>query len=141
MSLLFSFLYTLLMMFLAITAGTSVTFQSSDGLWRDRESFNRSFEGVVTLFELYKIKCDASGATLERITSKPEGFSLEMLFNDFSDPKWLVPLAANLPGKTDYLSPYCAQTGSTESESNLAQERADGYIAGLKHVETRKVNN
>ncbi len=64
-----------------VSNGTDVAFQSSDGNWADREvlSKGRKFEQIVVLFELYKLKCNAPNAQLQRVTRKP----LSKWFNSY----------------------------------------------------------
>jgi len=120
-----TFLYVLL----GVYSGTGVTFQSSDGLWGDHEGFNRKFHLIVVRFEKYKIGCNVPDVTLQRITVKPEGFSIRGLFNDYSEPKWLVPLAHNLQPQARAFEPRCAV--NNVSDWKLANDRADAYINQL----------
>jgi hypothetical protein len=116
--------------------GTSITFQSSDGLWGDNEiQFKgRGLRTIVVLFELYKIKCNVPVVTLQRVTRRPEGFSFDGLFNDYADPKWMVPLAENTqPKKVGSFEPECARRGIFASEAKLAADRADAYIRLLQN--------
>ena len=116
-------------------SGTSLTFQSSDGLWGDNEiQFKgRKFHTIVVMFELYKIQCNVPEVTLQRVTRKPEGFSFDGLFNDYSDPKWFVPLSPNpQPKQVGSFIPDCARRSVSNSEATLAHERANAYINLLK---------
>ncbi len=109
-----------------------MAFQSSDGLWGENEVFNRKFHLIVVMFELYKIKCNVPEVTLQRITVRPEGFSIKGLFNDYSEPKWLVPFAHNLqPKQVGAFAPGCAFRGVFDCESILANDRADAYVSQL----------
>ena len=116
---------------------TSVSFQSSDGEWADGEVLmkGRDFEAVVVRFQLYRSKCNAS-ALLQRTTRKPHWFTVEHWFNDYSEPKWLVPYADALPKATPgYYPPvsatHCANQGATWEEFSQAEDRARDLIADL----------
>jgi hypothetical protein len=123
----------------SVFSGTRVTFQSSDGLWGQKEnSFRgRKFLNTVILFEEYKIKCNVPAVTLQRVTERPESFSVEGLYDDYSDAKWKVPLADNAqPNKVGSFEPECAKRGIFDSELKLATARAYMYINSLKgHAE------
>jgi hypothetical protein len=77
---------------------TSVAFQSSDGEWEDSEVLfkGRKFEDVSPLFAEYRFRCNPA-VTLQRTTPRPPWYTLEHWFNDYSEPKWLVPYAEKLP--------------------------------------------
>ena len=119
--------------------GTDVAFQSSDGNWADNEVLfkGREFESIATLFELYKIKCNAPTATLQRVTEKPNIFTISRWFDDYGAKKWRVPLSArntSLNGASYYPNAsmeHCYNTGSTKDEFELAKERANEYISTL----------
>lgn len=125
--------FSLLVPFTSLTSGTNVSFQSSDGQWSDSEFLGkgRNFETVVTLFEAYKIKCNAANATLQRTTPKPGNFTLENLFNDYEAPKWQVPLATMPAHSINALGPDCNRNGILPGQWELASKRAKTYIASL----------
>lgn len=123
----------------SVFSGTRVTFQSSDGLWSHKENSFRSrqFLNTVILFEEYKIKCNVPAVMLLRVTKRPESFSVEGLFDDYSDVKWRVPLADNAQSNNvGSFEPECAKRGIFDSEIKLATARAHIYINSLKgHAE------
>jgi len=128
--------FSLLVPFTSLTSGTNVSFQSSDGQWSDSEFLGkgRKFETVVTLFEAYKIKCNAANATLQRTTEKPPNLTLRSLFNDYDAPKWQVPLATMTTNSINALGPDCNRNGLLPKQWELASTRAKKYIASLaKH--------
>ncbi|HEX5056973.1 MAG TPA: hypothetical protein VFX02_10800 [Gammaproteobacteria bacterium] len=114
--------------------GTDVAFQSSDGNWADSEVLfkGRDFDSIVIYFELYKISCNAPDAQLQRVTDKPNIFSMSWWFDDFDLPKWKVPLAMEHPeslGDCD--------GARKEGEYELAKQRAAAYIASLSKTHNK----
>ena len=96
-----------------IFSGTNVSFQSSDGNWADREiKFKgREFEEIAELFQMYKKRCNAPDATLERTTPSPVRDLPGSWFNDYSRPKWQVPYHA--PRRTEPIYyPRCYYNGA-----------------------------
>lgn len=121
------------------TKGTEVSFQSSDGNWGDSEVLfkGRNFEMIVSLFELYKIRCKVTNATLQRVTDKPSIFTPSRWFDDYEQKKWQVPLAkrhSSLDNESNYPTAsmeHCYNNGATKEELALATKRADEYISSL----------
>ena len=94
------------------------------------------FERIVTLFEAYKIECNAPNATLERITKKPSRFSLRHYYNNYQHPKWRVPYAEPFEQTKTGLYPrasmdHCLKGGISEEKWREAEKRARSYIAKL----------
>lgn len=119
--------------------GTDVSFQSSDGNWADNEVLfkGRTFESIAALFELYKIRCNAPNASLQRVTGKPSIFTASRWFDNYEAKKWQVPLAPrhdSLNGASYYPKAsmeHCYNTGATENELAIAIARANEYISSL----------
>jgi len=80
---------------LAPWLGTDLAFQSSDNGWADSEvQFKgRDFDSILSLFAGYKSRCERPDAVLQRTTDRPGPTSFTWWFDDFSQPKWTVPLA------------------------------------------------
>jgi hypothetical protein len=121
---------------------TWVKFQSSDGEWADSEILTkgRRFEDIATLFELYRSKCN-SAASLQRTTRRPSWFTFEHWFNDYSEPKWLVPYAEGLPKTASGHYPeasanHCANRPAGWEEPMGAEEGARSCVAGLAQQST-----
>ena len=119
----------------SIFYGTSVAFQSSDGRWAEAENSLKGpiFNKIVNDFELYKITCNAPNVTLQRLTVQPRRWSGEDLCNNYSDPKWYVPLVHNVPPpKALNYAPGCATRKIAPDEQTLAQKKAAEYISALR---------
>jgi hypothetical protein len=122
---------------LGLLGPTWVTFQSSDGEWADSEILmkGRDFETLVTRFELYRAKCNPAAA-LQRTTERPSWWMPEHWFNDYSEPKWLLPYSSR-GAKTAlvYYPPasaqHCANRPATLEEVDEARARARELIASL----------
>lgn len=120
--------------------GTDVAYQTSDGAWADNEVLfkGRNFPGIVLGYEIYKIACNAPGVELQRITEKPNIFTVSWWFDDFSSPKWQVPLAEihpNLVGKSYYRpkdKKHCANQSVSKEQIAQAKNRAKQYIRSLQ---------
>ena len=121
-----------------ISKGTNVAYQSSDGKWTNREVLMKGheFEQIVFLFEVYKIECEAPNTTLQRITPKPPWYSPRHYYNNYQDPKWLVPyMDANqvtksgrqLPASSD----HCANGGNPDEIWREARKSAKSYVSNL----------
>ena len=94
------------------------------------------FEHIVVNFEAYKIMCKAPNAVLQRITEKPSWTSPRHYYNDYQDPKWLVPLAEAFEHtKNGWYRPasreHCIYGGISEEKIVEARRRAKSYVAGL----------
>ncbi len=77
--------------------------------------------------------CNVPDAKLQRLTVKPKIWNLAWWFDDFDDPKWLVPkseIHKNLLGKLISL-PECALGGTQQEERDIIYNRADAYINNL----------
>lgn len=111
-----------------------VAFQSAYGDWADKEEpgKGRDFAVIVTQFELYKLRCRAPNATLQRITVKPgSGFINQWLGND-QLKKWRVPLAARQPAvHEDIQYPKCFNHSAGLFEIAQAKNSAQKYIESL----------
>ncbi len=116
----------------------SVSFESSDGNWADREIplKDRDFESMVYFFSLYKAKCRAEKATLYRTTEK-------QMLNVFHWPsyifekKWLIPFKEPFPKSSDGVNPdsvatHCFNSPQTESIVNKALERSKSFLEALE---------
>lgn len=119
---------------LGVFDGTNVAFQSSDNEWADSEILfkNRSFNGILFRFELYKLRC-APTAVLQRTTNRPHWYEFDNWFNSYSEPKWKVPYSNPLPNAASgYYPPvsmeHCANKGGTEQEMRDANAQAKQYI-------------
>lgn len=90
------------------------------------------FENIVVSFEAYKIECAAQNATLQRITPKPPWYSLRHYYNNYQNPKWLVPHAAAYGHrKSDrYLDDF-EHGGSSKEIWSKVKKRAQSYISNL----------
>ena len=119
--------------------GTDVAYQTSDGSWADNEVLfkGRNFEGIVFSYELYKIACNVPDVELQRITKKPNFFTVSRWFDDFDAPKWKVPRAKhhpNLEGKYYFRSKEkdrCSNRPVSKERLAQAEEQATVYINGL----------
>ena len=121
-----------------VSKGTNVAYQSSDGKWANREVLMKGhkFEQIVFLFEVYKIECDAQNAALQRITPRPPWYSPRHYYNNYREPKWLVPYAAADKhakiGTQPPASPdRCANKEYSNEIWNEAKKRATAYISNL----------
>lgn len=122
-----------------VMEGTYLSFQSSDGKWTDAEfpSKGHDFHAVVFDFELYKMNCQVPEVTLQRTTKRPAWYEPESWFNDYSDPKWLVPYAdptTNSASSADS-SPApedCKNKGFKLSEIHELDGRVTALINTLK---------
>lgn len=119
--------------------GTDVMFQSSDKQWADSEVHfeGRNFKTVVVEFYLYRIKCNKPHVRLERLTKRPRWYTLKNLFNNYSDPKWQIPLGV---GNKHTLSGYypdvtaknCNNQPVSTAEIDSAESQSKAFIANLK---------
>jgi len=109
--------------------GADAAFASSDGGWEDDEILfkGRRFEDLVVLFELYKLKCNAPGSSLERLTPYPKPWTYQFWFTNPVAKKWRVPFRAGARPS----SQSCAENGSTAETFSIAEENARRYIASL----------
>jgi hypothetical protein len=117
-----------------VSKGTNVAFQSSDGKWADREVLMKGheFEHIVVLFEAYKIECETQNAILQRITPTPPWYSPRHYYNNYQEPKWLVPYAeAYGHTKSDRYPDGCEHGGSSKEIWSEAKKRAQSYISNL----------
>jgi hypothetical protein len=121
-----------------ISKGTNVAFQSSDGEWAQDEVLikGRKFENILVDFEAYKIKCNAQNAVLQRITKKPSWYSPSHYYNNYQDPKWLVPYAeAYEHTKSGRYPPvlldHCLKRGYSDEVWSEAGKRAKFYISKI----------
>ena len=121
-----------------VSKGTNVAFQSSDGQWSSREVLMKGhmFEHIVIGFEAYKIECGAQNATLQRITKKPTWYSPRHYYNNYQDPKWLVPYAAAYKHtKSGWYPPasldHCANDGYSKEIWSEVEKRPKSYISSL----------
>jgi len=121
-----------------VSKGTNVAFQSSDGEWARREVLMKGlvFEHIVVTFEAYKIKCNAQNATLQRITPKPSWYSARHYYNNYQDPKWLVPYAEAYEHTKSGWYPrasldHCFNGGCSDEVWNEAKKLAKTYISRL----------
>jgi hypothetical protein len=121
-----------------VSKGTNVAYQSSDSKWANREVLMKGheFEQIVFLFEVYKIECEAPNATLQRITPNPPWYSLRHYYNNYQDPKWLVPyIDANevsISGRQPpALSDHCVNGGNPDAIWSEAKQKAKIYISEL----------
>ncbi len=126
-------------MYIFESQGTDVAYQTSDGKWADNEVLfkGRNFDGIVFSYELYKIVCDTPNVKLERITDKPNIFTVSWWFDDFDSPKWKVLKAnrhPNLEGEY-YFRPkekaHCFNQAASKENMKKARKRASEYINGL----------
>jgi hypothetical protein len=94
------------------------------------------FDYIAVRFEAYKIECDAQNATLLRITPKPPWYSPRHYYNNYEDPKWLVPYTENdehaksaryRPASRD----HCANKGNSKEIWSEAKKKATSYISNL----------
>src|SRR5215471_7564057 len=69
----------------------SCSYESSDGKWWDHEMEikGRGFDDMVTLFELYKFRCDVPTVKLVRTTRK-NPFNVLAWHSYLTDDKWKV---------------------------------------------------
>ena len=123
-----------------VSKGTNVAFESSDGEWASREVLMKGllFENIVVSFEAYKIECAIQNATLQRITPKPPWYSPRHYYNNYQDPKWLVPYAEaheHIKSGSGFKHPsrgQCANKGQSQEEIwSEAKKRAKSYISNL----------
>mgnify|MGYP001821261555 FL=1 len=120
-----------------VSKGTNVAFQSSNGEWAIKEVLMKGFEfeRIVFLFEAYKIECGAQNATLQRITPLPPWYSPRHYYNNYQDPKWLVPYtAAYGHTKSNRYPDHCAHGGSSKEIWSEAEKRAQSYISNLSSL-------
>ncbi|MDH3798938.1 MAG: hypothetical protein OET21_08000 [Desulfobacterales bacterium] len=120
-----------------VSKGTNVAFQSSGGQWSSREVLMKGhlFEHIVVSFEACKIECGAQNETLQRITKKPSWYSPRHYYNNYQDPKWLVPYAAAYGHKkSDRYPDHCAHGGSSKEIWSEAEKRAQSYISNLSSL-------
>jgi hypothetical protein len=121
-----------------VSKGTNVAFQSSDGKWASREVLMKghTFEHIVFLFELYRIECNAQDSMLQRITPKPPCYSPRHYYNNYQEPKWLVPYVKadertesgrQPPSSSD----HCGNGGNSNEIWEKARKRAKSYISKL----------
>ena len=113
------------------------SFQSSDANWADNEILakGRDFHAMVYGFEMYRIQCDASDATLIR-TTRRNWLNFNAWSNYKADIKWKVPYARANKAIGTYYPPvnmeHCANQGVTQQMLDLADERAKDYISSLE---------
>ena len=109
--------------------GADVAFASSDGGWEDDEILfkGRGFEDLVFLFELYKLKCNASGSSLERLTPYPNPWTYQFWFTNPFAKKWRVPFRAGARPS----SQSCAEDRSTSDDDLIAKHNAHRYLESL----------
>jgi hypothetical protein len=76
------------------STGTDVKYQSSNMQWADSEMSwkGRDLDVVLFNFYLYKLNCSQPNLELQRITPKPNWYNFEHWFNDYSEPKWQIPI-------------------------------------------------
>ncbi len=112
--------------FLFYGYGTDVTFQSSDGRWADKEAQfkKRDFDSILTGFILYS-DCAGENVSLQRVTEKPKIYKPESWFNDYTEPKWKVPISPafgeTLKGPPDGFR-WCNSSLSHEQVNKLKKE-------------------
>ncbi len=88
------------------------------------------FEHIVVGFEAYKIECDAQNATLQRITPRPPWYSPRHYYNNYQNPKWLVPYAAAyVDTKNSRYPDHCANGGYSKKIWSEAKKKANTYIS------------
>jgi hypothetical protein len=124
---------------------TNIAYQTDDGEWADGEILfkGRDFEGIVFGYELYKIVCQKPHLKLQRTTQKPEVWNIEWWFDDFNEPKWLVPYTKphnNLNGEKYYRPEgmdHCANKGVKPELLDIAGKRASEYIAKLQKTHNK----
>ena len=121
-----------------VSKGTNVAYQSSDGKWANREVLMKGhkFEQIVFLFEVYKIECGAQNAALQRITPRPPWYSPRHYYNNYREPKWLVPYAeAYEHTKSGWYPPvsldHCLKGGYSDEVWSEAEKRAKFYFSKL----------
>ncbi len=128
-----------LVIYMFESQGTDVAYQTSDGKWADNEVLfkGRNFDGIVFSYELYKIVCDVPNVKLERITDKPNIFTVSWWFDDFDSPKWKVAKAnrhPNLEGES-YFRPkdkaHCFYQVVSKENMEKARKRSAEFINGL----------
>lgn len=102
---------TILLLLSIKVLGHDITFESSDGCWKDStfEKKGRSFQTILWGFEAYKLKENRPDVTLVRITKGPPPVSSGAKKN--ADRKnnavgWKVPYAAASGHATIYIYAY-----------------------------------
>lgn len=115
--------------------GTDLSFMSSDGEWSDQEDMinGYNFEKVLLSFELYRIQCGQSDATLYRTKAKKKPYKWAWWFDDHSSPKWSVPykevgqitVASGSPCKPGAPSNDELRKAQTRVEARLKKLQAD----------------
>jgi hypothetical protein len=117
----------------------SVTFESSDGKWRDRELLlkGRYFREVTYYFEKYKLRCNATAVTMIRTTPKT-------LLNIFAWPSYLFDEKWKLEYRESSISAqesfaqiwdcYNTPSGINNEEEWLVQARNEFFknLANIK---------
>ena len=113
------------------------SFESSDGNWGDNEIplKNRNLDSMVYFFELYKIKCNASGAILYR-TTKAEYLNIFHWPSYLVEKKWSVPykVASSHIKEGSFLAEskeHCFNGPQSGTVVNEAIKISKGYIQDL----------
>lgn len=116
----------------------SVSFESSDGNWADREIQlkERDFESMVYFFSLYKLMCHAEDATLYRTTDK-QIWNIFYWPSYFTERKWVVPFKEPSPKirggvYPDITATHCFNHPRSESIVNMAIDNSKAYVEALK---------
>ena len=116
--------------FVAWFSWPAVSFESSDGGWRDHEILlkDRDFQAMVYFFEHYKIVCDANEALLVR-TTEINRLNIFYWPSYIADKKWKIPYRAPTENRANRA---CYDTASHSEEiSNTAILRSREFVESL----------
>jgi hypothetical protein len=124
------------------------SYESTDGEWGDREvqTKGRGFDNMLTLFELYKLRCDAPAAKLVRTTRK-NPLNILAWRSYLRDEKWKVEYG--VPSKEKELNSAMSALKDElagkhpcfripkidpEQDFNVARQAAQKFIESLSSV-------